>query len=65
MTVTFELAPLQFVKVTAFGLDYRGRVCRCIHDDGPMPKYEVEYVNDQAEIKRGEFHQDELQAVQR
>jgi hypothetical protein len=51
---------MDHVTVTAFGLNYRGRVQRCIHGDG-MPLYDTEYVNDTAEIKRGEFHEDELE----
>jgi hypothetical protein len=62
MTVEFQFASLAFVTIVAFGLNYRGRIQRCIHGEGD-PLYDVEYVNEQAEIKRGEFHEDELRGA--
>lgn len=58
----FEFAPHDYVTVTLFGIGYKGRVQRCILDDG-VSKYDVQYADDRGELKRGEFYADELKGV--
>jgi hypothetical protein len=58
-SAVFEFSPLDYVSITLFGLNYRGRVARCMATSGKHV-YEVEYVNDTGELKRGEFNEDEL-----
>lgn len=54
--------PKDFVKVSLFGLKYRGRVVRCILEDLSAPwLFDVQYANNTGELLRGEFHGDELE----
>jgi hypothetical protein len=56
----FVFDPLDFVTVTVHGVNYRGRVVRCIHE-ARAELYDIEYVDDRGDFKRGEFHADELE----
>lgn len=60
----FKFAPLQFVCVTLFDLKYRGRISRCILDDGGI-RYSVEYADDKGDLQVREFYEDELEAKDR
>lgn len=66
-THEFEMAPFKFhpqdyVTVMACGVGYRGRVLRCIWEGERGHLYDVQYVDDRGEFKRGEFAPDELEA---
>lgn len=56
----FRFAPQDFVTVKVMGVNYRGRVVRSIWQKGGVV-YEVQYVDDRGEFKRGEFYDDELE----
>lgn len=58
----FAFYPGQYVIITLFGLEYRGRVLRCIWDE-PMNLCDVNYADDKGDIKRAEFLEDELKGV--
>ena len=55
---SFKFFPLQFVTITLYGLEYRGRVVRCIFD-GAFIMYDVDYAAN-GELKRREFYEDEI-----
>ncbi len=57
--VTFRFSPRQHVIVSFLGLNYRGRINRCIQDGGPN-LYQVDYAVD-GEIQSREFYEDELE----
>jgi len=57
----FKFAPMDLVFVTAFGLNYRGRVQWCKADGGQL-MYHVQYANDRGEVCSGEYYEDELSA---
>ena len=59
--VTFQFSPLQYVKVSLYGLQYDGRVIRCIHESGGI-LYDVDYAHN-GELRRREFYEDELSAL--
>jgi hypothetical protein len=61
-TRTFLFAPLMFVTITVTGVNYRGRITRAIWQKGGEV-YDVQYVDDRGEFKRGEFYEDELAAI--
>jgi hypothetical protein len=57
----FAFAPLQHVVVTAYDLNVKGRVVRCILSNSGAT-YDVEYcVN--SEFKRMEFYADQLRSA--
>ena len=56
---TFDFAPFDWVRVTMFGLGYKGRVVRCVWRDG-ADTYEVEYAAD-GKFERREFYADEIE----
>lgn len=58
-TRTFRFAPLTFVVITVTGVNYRGRIMRASWQRGGEV-YDVQYVDDRGEFKRGEFYEDEL-----
>ena len=53
--------PRQFVTVTLFGLNYKGRVIRCILEHGGGWLFDVQYADDRGELRRGEFTACELE----
>lgn len=57
---SFAFAPLDYVTIVVLGVNYRGRVVRCILEPAGESLYDVQYVDDRAEFKRGEFRADEL-----
>lgn len=61
ITIEFKFALLDFVQVTAYGLNYRGRVEACVSKTAGIRLYEVEYVDDGAKICSGTFREDELE----
>ena len=61
VSATFDFAPLQMVTITAYDLNVKGRIMRCIFDPRG-DKYDVEYCIN-SDIRRGEFLADELQAA--
>lgn len=54
----FKYQPLTYVRVTLFGLDYQGRVIRCIFDGG-QAMYDVDFAIN-GELRRREFYEDEI-----
>lgn len=62
MNAIFAFQPLQYVVITVMGVNYKGRIVRCIWEHGDA-LYDVQYVDDRAEFKRGEFRGDELEAT--
>jgi hypothetical protein len=60
VNINFKFAPRQRVVVTAFGLNYHGRINRCVFDGGPL-LYNVEYAFD-GKVETREFYEDELKA---
>lgn len=54
----FKFKPLDFVIVTAFGLNYQGRVLECIASPSGSSYY-VEYAYD-GKIEQRRFYEDEL-----
>ncbi len=60
MTIEFKFTFRQKVRVTAYGLNYEGRVIRCIHN-GVEIMYLVEYAY-VGKIEMREFYEDELEA---
>ena len=59
----FRFDPDEYVNVTLFGLNFEGRVQRCIWN-GRRNLYDVEYCRD-GNIERREFAEDELKQVKR
>ncbi len=59
--VQFKFYPKEFVLVVLFDLKYRGRVQRCIFDDGGN-RYSVEFGDDKGDLQVREFYEDELEA---
>lgn len=59
--IEFKFAPHQYVTVHAHGLDFSARVIRCVHTGGLQNAYDCDYAAN-AEVKRGEFYEDELVA---
>ena len=59
MLIEFAYAPLDYVRISVFGVNYRGRVMKCsaLHNGH---EYFVEYVNDTGDFKDGTFLADEL-----
>lgn len=55
----FSFAPGDWVYVTFCNVNYRGRISECRWKNG-HDAYQVEYVNDTAEMKSGEFLRDEI-----
>lgn len=56
----FAYQPNQYVRVKLFGLNYCGRIVRCIRDaDSNM--YSVQYAKE-GDIRRDEFYEDEIEA---
>ena len=60
MLTEFAYAPLDYVRISVFGVNYRGRVMRCSITRGVMQEFLVEYVNDGGDFKDGTFLADEL-----
>ena len=56
----FKFRPRDWVKITFGGVNYRGRIVQCKWAAAGS-SYQVEYVNDCAEFKEGEFLGDELE----
>lgn len=59
MLTEFAYAPLDYVRISVFGVNYRGRVMKCSALHGGR-EYFVEYVNDTGDFKDGTFLADEL-----
>ena len=59
MLTEFAYAPLDYVRISVFGVNYRGRVMKCSALHGGR-EYLVEYVNDTGDFKDGTFLADEL-----
>ena len=59
LVTEFAYAPLDYVRISVFGVNYRGRVMKCsaLHNGR---EYFVEYVNDTGDFKDGTFLADEL-----
>ena len=49
-TVVFAFGPQEWVVVTFNNLNYRGRVIRCVYDNGPHI-YKVMYSDDKGDLK--------------
>jgi hypothetical protein len=60
MEIKFKFAPLQYIHVIAFDLNYEGRVIRCIFDGGAHI-YSVQYAFE-GKLETREFYEDELAA---
>ena len=59
MNIEFAYDPLDYVRITVFGVNYRGRVMKCsVRQSGY--EYLVEYVDDAGAFKDGTFLADEL-----
>ena len=57
----FKFSPLQYVLITAHGLNLNGRIVRCIYEGNGTPLiYDVAYATN-GETRRQEFYEDELQ----
>lgn len=61
MTTEFAFAPLDYVTIVVYGLDYRGRVQQCLLRPLGAKLYNVEYAKD-GEIKCSDFREDEIAA---
>ena len=59
-SVEFDFAPGDPVLLTAYGLNYRGRVLICEARANRGATYVIEYVNDGAKIETGTFWGDQL-----
>ena len=59
ITSVFKYECLEFVTIKSFGLNYKGRVVRCIIETGGII-YDVQYAVD-GRLKRDEFYEDELE----
>lgn len=51
--------PREYVVITLFGLQYKGRVDRGIWD-GFEWTYSVQYADDKGDLQRQEFYEDEV-----
>jgi hypothetical protein len=66
--IAFAYIPSDYVTITLFDIRYKGRVVRVISEskdsyNGNGILYDVQYADDRGELKRGEFAEDELEAV--
>lgn len=59
--IAFAYAPLDLVTVTHLGLNFKGRVVRCIWIASDRCGYDVEY-NADGELKFREFYEDEIES---
>lgn len=59
--IAFKFAPGNLVTVTYLGLNYKGKVSRCVWLGDERRAYETEY-NAEGEIKCREFWEDEIEA---
>jgi len=57
--VEFEFQPMDYVLVTVFGVNCRGRIMRAIWN-GEYIFYLVAYMNSHNQIEQREFYGDEL-----
>lgn len=57
-----KFKPLDYVKVTLYGLNFHGRVIRVIWEHPMTVMYDVDYVCE-GQLKRREFYGDELEAI--
>lgn len=57
--VEFKFSPMQFVKINAYDLHYKGRVMRC-EFNGHQNSYNVEYASD-GKIEARTFYEDEIE----
>lgn len=57
-----KFQPQDFVIITLFDIKYQGRVARCIYEIGGW-LYDIQYVDDRGDFKRGEFSGDELRKL--
>lgn len=68
LRVSLEFAPRDYVTITMLGVNYPGRVNRVFVDDPQgLPSellYEVQFVDDRAELKMLTFRGDELKLAQ-
>lgn len=55
----FKFKPLEYVVIKSFGLDYQGRVIRCILEDKNIRIYDCDFVAD-GQFLRREFYEDEI-----
>lgn len=62
-SIPFEREPGDYVRISLFGLNYNGRVARCIYDGADDAIYEVQYADDKGTLLRGEFDADELETA--
>jgi hypothetical protein len=60
ITVHFAFRPGDWVTITAYGLNYRGRVQRCSLNPHDRMVYEVEFAAD-GKLDRHDFAADELE----
>lgn len=56
----FRFSPRDWVLIVFAGLNYRGRISKCILYAHNEQGYWVEYINDTGDFKEGEFKEDEL-----
>lgn len=57
-----KFKPLDFVRITLYGLHFHGRVIRVIWESPMTIMYDVDYVCE-GQLKRREFYADELEAA--
>lgn len=62
MKINLKFEPAQKVKITAYGLDYEGRILRCYVGINEIVFYETEYACN-GKLERGDFFEDGLQAI--
>lgn len=58
MIVDFRFSPLQKVNISAYGLNYEGKIIRCEYD-GHTKNYMVEYAAD-GKIESKPFFEEQL-----
>lgn len=62
MQVEFKFNFCDYIKITLHGVNYNGRINRCIYDGGKNI-YLVVYCDDKGDFQSREFYEDELVGV--
>lgn len=58
-TVEFRFSPMDEVKIVAYGLDYQGKIVKCIYG-GNMHVYDVQFASD-GKLNQEYFFEDQLE----
>lgn len=60
MLTLFTFQPLDWVTITMYGVNYKGRVVKCHLYPGNDVTYTVEFIGNDGDFKSGDFRADEL-----